>query len=237
MPKRVLVIGGGITGLSAAHRLFELKEERSLDLEVLLFEKSSRIGGAISTVRKNDYLIELGPDMFIKNKPWAHDLSKRLGLESELIETNEEKRGTSILWQGKLIPVPEGFIMLAPSKILPFLITPLFSITGKLRMLIDYLIPKEETGDESVAKFVRRRLGEEALNRVAQPMIGGIYTGDPEKLSIKATMPQFAQMEEKYGSIIKGMMKSRSETSDSGARYSQFLSFKDGMETIVSAIE
>ncbi|NIT60789.1 MAG: protoporphyrinogen oxidase, partial [Aliifodinibius sp.] len=104
----------------------------------------------------------------------------------------EHKRGTSILRQGKLISVPEGFLMLAPSKILPFLGSPLFSWKGKLRMLMDTIIPKKESGDESVASFVRRRLGKEALERIAQPMIGGIYTGDPERLSLRATMPQFA---------------------------------------------
>ena len=237
MPKRILVVGGGITGLSSAHRLLELKKQRDLDLEVLLIEKSGRLGGAVSTIRKDGYIIELGPDMFITNKPWALALSKRLGLESDLIETNEAKRGTSVLLQKNLIPVPEGFLMLAPSRILPFLSTPLFSLTGKLRMLMDYLIPNKQVDDESVASFVRRRLGEEALKRIAQPMIGGIYTGDPEKLSIKATMPQFVQMEEKYGSIIKGMMNSKNETNDSGARYSQFLSFKDGMDTLIQTLE
>ncbi len=237
MPKRIIIIGGGITGLSAAHRLLELIEKKGIHTEILLVEKTSNLGGAISTVKKEDYLIELGPDMFITNKPWAHDLSKRLGLESELIETNEAKRGTSVLWQNNLIPVPEGFLMLAPSKIMPFLSTPLFSITGKIRMLMDLIMPKKEINDESVASFVRRRFGQEALERVAQPMIGGIYTGDPEKLSIKATMPQFIEMEKKYGSIIKGMIKKNNKTSDSGARYSQFLSFKDGMETLVTTIE
>ncbi len=238
MPKRIIIIGGGITGLSAAHRLLELQEERGLDLEVLLIEKSGKLGGSISTVKKDGYLIELGPDMFFTKRPWALELSKRLGLESELIETNESMRGTSVLWQKKLLSVPEGFLMLAPSKIIPFLKTSLFSWRGKLRMLLDLFISKKGPGDESLASFVRRRFGEEALERVAQPMIGGIYTADPEKLSIKATMPQFVQMEEKYGSVIRGMLQNKGETpGDSGARYSQFLSFKNGMETLVKTIE
>ncbi len=238
MPKRIVVIGGGISGLSAVNRLLELKKERNLDIEVFLIEKSGRLGGAISTIKKNGYLVELGPDMFFTQKPWALKLSKRLGLDPELIETNEHKRGTSILRQGKLISVPEGFLMLAPSKILPFLGSPLFSWKGKLRMLMDTIIPKKESGDESVASFVRRRLGKEALERIAQPMIGGIYTGDPERLSLRATMPQFALMEEKYGSVIRGMMKNKSETStDSGARYSQFLSFRGGMQCLINTLQ
>jgi oxygen-dependent protoporphyrinogen oxidase len=238
MSKKIIVIGGGITGLSAAHRIIEIQKENNLDLEILLIEKSDKLGGAISTVKKDGYLIEEGPDMFFTKRPWALSLSKRLGLDKELIETNEKKRGTYVLWGKKLIPVPEGFLMLAPSKILPFLKTPLFSWRGKLRMLMDLFIAKKEISDESLASFVRRRFGNEALERIAQPMIGGVYTADPEKLSLRATMPQFIELEEKYGSVIKGMSYNREENEgDSGARYSQFLSFKNGMGTLTDAIE
>lgn len=237
MPKRIVIVGGGITGLSAAYRLQELEKERALELEILLFEKSDRLGGAIKTVSKDGYLIELGPDMFFTKRPWALDLSKRLGLESELIQTNESMRGTSVLWNGNLIPVPQGFLMLAPSKIMPFITSPLFSWSGKLRMLMELFISKKEPSDESLASFVRRRFGVEALVRVAQPMIGGIYTADPEKLSIQATMPQFLEMEQTRGSVIRAMLQNSGEIKgDSGARYSQFLSFNDGMETIVDKI-
>ncbi len=238
MGKKIVVIGGGITGLSAAHRLIEIQKEQNLDLEVLLIEASDKLGGAISTIEKDGYLIEEGPDMFFTKRPWALNLSKRLGLDHELIETNEKKRGTFVLWQKELVPVPEGFLMLAPSKILPFLKTPLFSWKGKLRMLMDLFISKKGVRDESLASFVRRRFGNEALQRMAQPMIGGVYTADPEKLSLRATMPQFLDMEETHGSVIKGMLKSNNETSgDSGARYSQFLSFKKGMQTLIDTIK
>lgn len=238
MTKKIVVIGGGITGLSAAHRLTELKEQQGLDIEVLVIEKATKLGGTISTVNKNGFLIELGPDMFFTKRPWALNLSKRLGLESELIETNESKRGTYVLWKKRLVPVPEGFLMLAPSKIIPFLKTPLFSWTGKLRMMLDLFIAKKDSSDESLASFVRRRFGNEALERVAQPMIGGIYTADPEKLSLKATMPQFIEMEQKHGSVIKGMLNNKQDSKqDSGARYSQFLSFENGMQTLVNALQ
>lgn len=238
MAKRIVVIGGGITGLSAAHRLTELKGENNLDIEVILIEKTDKLGGAVTTVKKDGFLIELGPDMFFTKKPWALNLSKQLGLEKEFIETNESKRGTYVLWKNKLVPIPEGFLMLAPSKIIPFLKTPLFSWGGKLRMMADLFISKKSVRDESLASFVRRRFGDEALERVAQPMIGGIYTADPEKLSLRATMPQFVEMEEKYGSVIKGMLNNNKDNQhDSGARYSQFLSFTNGMQTLINALE
>ena len=238
MTKRIVVIGGGITGLSAAHRLIELQKEKNLDIEVLIIEKSKKLGGPITTIKEGDFLIELGPDMFFTKKPWALELSKRLDLENELIETNESKRGTYVLRNKELIAVPEGFLMLAPSKIIPFLKTPLFSWAGKLRMMLDLFISKKGSTDESLASFVRRRFGNEALERMAQPMIGGIYTADPEKLSLKATMPQFVEMEQKYGSVIKGMLHNKNENKkDSGARYSQFLSFKNGMGALINTLK
>jgi oxygen-dependent protoporphyrinogen oxidase len=146
-----------------------------------------------------------------------------------------------VLLHGRLVPLPDGFIMLAPARIMPFLRTPLFSWRGKLRMLMDLVIPKNPQGDESLASFVRRRLGREALERAAQPMISGVYTADPEKLSLRATMPQFIEMEERYGSVIKGMYKGyrkrkKGVMSDSGARYSLFVSFNKGMKTLVEAL-
>lgn len=241
MPKRVIVIGGGITGLSAAHRLAELNRDRDLDLEILLLERSDRVGGVISTVERDGFIIEEGPDSFITSKPWGLNLSSRLGLQCELIETSRDKRRTFVLLHGKLVPLPEGFIMLAPARIMPFLRTPLFSWHGKMRMLMDLVIPKNPRIDESLASFVRRRLGREALERAAQPMISGVYTADPEKLSLRATMPQFIEMEERYGSVIKGMYQGyrkrrKGDMSDTGARYSLFLSFNKGMKTLVEAL-
>jgi protoporphyrinogen/coproporphyrinogen III oxidase len=242
MPKRVIVIGGGITGLSAAHRLHELSRDKNFNLEILLLEKSDRTGGVISTLEKDSFIVEEGPDSFITTKPWGLNLCSRLGLDGELVETRSDKRRTFILHEGKLVPLPDGFIMLAPTRILPFLTSPLFSWHGKLRMLLDLVIPKKNPGDESLASFVRRRLGSEALVRVAQPMISGVYTADPERLSLRATMPQFLELEEKYGSVIKGMYRNYRErkkagTRDSGARYSLFVSFRRGMRTLVDALK
>ena len=242
MSKRIVVIGGGITGLAAANRIKEIAAEKHPGLEVLLIEASEKTGGPIRTIEKDGFLVEEGPDAFITTKPWGLNLCRRLGLDGELIETNDSKRRTYILRGSDLVEIPEGFVMLAPSRLTPFLTSPLFSWQGKLRMLLDLVIPRGRGGDESVAGFVRRRLGREALDRVAQPMIGGIYTGDAERLSLRATMPQYLELEEEHGSIIAGMIrsyrqKSRARKKDSGARYSMFVSFKKGMSTLTGKLE
>ena len=242
MSKRIVVIGGGITGLAAANRIKEIAAEKHPGLKVLLIESSERTGGPIRTIEKDGFLVEEGPDAFITTKPWGLNLCRRLGLDGELIETNDSKRRTYILRGSDLVEIPEGFVMLAPSRLTPFLTSPLFSWQGKLRMLLDLVIPRGRGGDESVAGFVRRRLGREALDRVAQPMIGGIYTGDAERLSLRATMPQYLELEEEHGSIIAGMIrsyrqKSRARKKDSGARYSMFVSFKKGMSTLTGKLE
>ena len=241
MSKRIVVIGGGITGLAAANRIKEIAAEKHPGLEVLLIEASERTGGPIRTIEREGFLVEEGPDAFITTKPWGLNLCRRLGLDGELIETNDSKRRTYILRGSDLVEIPEGFVMLAPSRLTPFLTSSLFSWPGKLRMLLDLVIPRGRGGDESVAGFVRRRLGREALDRVAQPMIGGIYTGDAERLSLRATMPQYLELEEEHGSVIAGMFrsyrqKSRARKKDSGARYSMFVSFKKGMSTLTGKL-
>src|SRR5918994_2485524 len=196
MTRRIVVIGGGIAGLAAAHRLVELKNNQPIDLEVKLLEASSRLGGCIATKRAGDFLIEAGPDSFISEKPWALRLCERLGLGPRLVSTQAAHQKIYIVREGKLVPLPEGFFLLAPTRLTPFLRTPLFSWRGKLRMLAEPLIPRGDTNvDESLGAFVRRRLGSEALERVAQPLLGGIYAADPDKLSLTSTMPRFKEME------------------------------------------
>lgn len=235
---RIVIIGGGITGLSAAHRIVELRSEKKLPVEVVLLEGGKRLGGVISTRKRDGFLIEEGPDSFITTKPRAIELSRRIGLDSEIIETRNENRRTFVLHRGKLIPLPEGFLMMAPTRFMPFLASPLFSWRGKLRMLMDLIIPPaQEPGDESLSSFVTRRLGREALERVAQPMVSGVYTADPERLSLRATMPRFLEMEERHGSLIRAILhEQRREKETSGARYGLFASFKNGMQTLVDAL-
>ncbi len=229
--KRVVIIGGGISGLAAAYRL------RELGVEPTLIEASSRLGGIIETKQRDGFLLERGPDSFISEKPEAVSLAKRLGIESRLIQTNEAQRRSFIVRNGRLRPVPEGFQLLAPSRIWPFLTTDIFSLRGKMRMAADLLLPRENgKDDESLASFVRRRLGREALERMAQPMVGGIYTADPETLSLRATLPRFLDMERHHRSLILAMMRQGQKSGTSGPRYSLFLSFDDGMEVLVNAL-
>jgi len=234
---RIVIIGGGISGLAAAHRVLELDPPA----KVTLIEVSDRLGGTIQTEHRDGFLLERGPDSFISEKPHALELAKRLGLESQLIQTNEEYRRSFIVRDGRLRAVPEGFQLMAPSRMWPFITSDIFSLAGKARMAADLFLPRKSTNgttDESLASFVRRRLGEEALARMAQPMVGGIYTADPETLSLRATLPRFLDMEQKHRSLILAMLRQgRSQkTGTSGARYSLFLSFERGMQVLVDAI-
>lgn len=241
---RVLVIGGGITGLAAAHRVMELAQARRRTVDVVVLEARDQVGGTIQTTQRDGFLIEAGPDSFITQKPAALALCKRLGIEGELIPTNPACRRTLIVHRGRLYPVPEGFLLLAPTRMWPFVTSGLFSWPGKLRMGLDLILPRRDhgpRGDESLASFVRRRFGREALDRVAQPLVGGIYTADPEKLSLRATMPRFLDLETKYRSLILGMRRGAAPAShtgpaDSGARYSMFVAFAAGMTRLTDVL-
>jgi oxygen-dependent protoporphyrinogen oxidase len=252
--RRIVIVGGGVSGLAAAHRLFELqaqasnaKDGESL-FEVLLLEATGRTGGTVRTYRREGFLLEGGPDSFISEKPAALELSKRTGLADRIIETNERHRRSFVVRGGRLLPTPEGFQLLAPSRMLPFLTTDIFTWRGKARMALDLLLPRRKSAngrdDESLAAFVRRRFGQEALERMAQPMVGGIYTADPEHLSLRATMPRFLEMERRHRSLILAMWKAGRRTEAdarhgrgaSGARYSLFLSFDEGAQVLTDAL-
>ena len=240
--KHAIVIGGGITGLAACYRLQREAAAHDIPLDVTLLEASGRVGGVIQTEHRDGFLIEHGPDAFISTKPAAKALCEELGIADQFIGTNPKVRRSFVIRNGTLHPVPEGFYMMAPGSFMPFLKTPLFSWRGKLRMALDLFIPRRgRDTDEAVAHFVRRRLGTEAFTRMAQPMIGGIYTSDAENLSLQATFPRFLEMEKAHGSIIKALRvqkKQASQTSrdTSGPRYSLFLSFKSGMQTLIDTL-
>lgn len=251
---KVVVVGGGIAGLSAAHRLTESGHP---GLELTLLERSDRFGGTIRTVEREGCLVELGPDSFLTSKPWLSDLADRLGVADRIIPTARTHRRSHVVHRGKLHPLPDGFLMMAPTRLWPMVGTSLFSWKGKARCALDLVLPRGTgTGDESLGAFVRRRFGGEVLERVVQPLIGGIYAGDPDTLSLKATIPRFFEMEQRHRSVIKAMVTQRraaakqqrgasASSSDpagrgdragSGARYGELASFDRGMETIVQAL-
>lgn len=240
--RRIVVVGGGITGLAAAHHLAERRRAEQLACEVLLLEAGARLGGVISTTCRDGFLLESGPDAFITNKPWALNLLGRLGLSERLIGTSKTHRRVFVARGRRLFPLPEGFMLLAPARIGPFLRSGLLSWRGRARTALDLVLPKGPAlADESLGSFVRRRFGQEALRRLAQPLVGGIYTADPERLSLRATMPQFLEMEQQSRSIILALRRQQSHTpperqADSGARYSLFATLDDGLQTLIEGL-
>ena len=243
--KRLVVIGGGIAGLSAAYRATRLAAASNLPLEVLVLEASPGVGGVIDTADRSGCVMELGPDSILTEKPWARALCQEVGLADRLVGTNDAFRQSFVALGKELHPIPEGFYMMAPSRLSPFVGTRLFSWPGKLRMALDLVLPRrKDRSDESLASFVRRRLGQEALERAAQPMVGGVYTADPEKLSLRATMPRFVEMERRHRSLILGLIEARrraarsgpasggGEGSAAGPRYSLFVSLAGGLAVL-----
>jgi protoporphyrinogen/coproporphyrinogen III oxidase len=238
---RVVVVGGGIAGLAAAHRVVEWSRERGRSVDLTLLEASDRVGGTIQTERHDGFLVECGPDSFLSEKPWALALCRRLGIEDRLIRTDDRFRRTFVSFYGRLHPLPDGFQLLAPTRLWPFLTSRLFSWPGKLRMALDLVLPRGGDPDESLGAFVRRRLGQQALDRVAQPLVAGIYTADPDDLALAATMPRFLELERRERSVILALWRTARRapaeaSGSSGARWSLFVTFKDGMEELIRAL-
>ena len=236
--RSVAVIGGGISGLAAAHRIHELDPS----LPIKLYEAGPSLGGVLQTRRESGYLLELAADNFITNVPWASSLCQRVGLADRLLSTNAAHRRAMVVRRGRLYPVPEGFMLMAPSQLWPVLASPILSWRGKLRLLAEFLVPRRrDTGDESVASFACRRLGREAFDRLVQPLLAGIYTADARQLSLAATLPRFIDMEQRHGGLIRGVLGGRSRENgsagpESGARYSLFVAPDDGLAALVEAI-
>jgi protoporphyrinogen/coproporphyrinogen III oxidase len=236
---KLVVVGGGIAGLSAAHRAVELARERGSTLELTLIEARERLGGSIASERVDGFLVEAGPDSFLSEKPWALALCRRLGVEDRLVRTDDRFRKVFVWYRGRLHPLPDGFQLLAPTALRPFATSSLFSLPGKLRMALDLVLPRGGGDDESLGAFVRRRLGAEALERVAQPLVAGIYTADPDDLSLTATMPRFLELERVQRSVILGLRRALRRAplpGTSGARWSLFVTFAGGMEELVSTL-
>ncbi len=239
--KKIAVIGGGIGGLATAFRIQEQAAALG-GVEITIYDKCERFGGVISSSQRDGFTLEHGPDSIIRTKPAGLQLIKDLGLEDKLQPTQEHARSSLIAKGRRLLPVPDGLYLLAPAKIWPFLTSPILSPMGKLRMGLDLILPRRraEAEEESLADFVRRRLGKEALERIAQPMISGIYTADPEQLSLRATMPQFLEMEQKNRSLIIGMRQRAREQAVAaarGPRYGLFTTLVGGLGTLTASLE
>ena len=238
---RVVVAGAGVAGLACAHRLLEAVRDRPLELTVL--DAADRPGGVIVSERIDGCLVEGGPDCFVTDRPWGIDLCRRAGLADEIIGTGQQHRRSFILRGRRLLPIPEGYQLLAPSRILPFAATPILGLGGKLRAACDLVLPRGPAAeDESLASFVRRRFGQETLERLAQPLLAGIYNADPERLSLRATMPRFLELERQYRSVILGLMLARRRASQvarkgvSGARYGLFVTLRNGLQTLTDRL-
>jgi oxygen-dependent protoporphyrinogen oxidase len=230
--RRVAVIGAGVAGLAAALRI----REREPDAELVVLEAAARAGGTVATERRDGFVIDVGADSILTEKPWGVALAERYGFADRLVPTNPAERRTYVVHDGRLHPLPEGFLMLAPTALWPLVASPLFSARGKLRMALDLLLPRGRGGgDESLGSFVRRRLGREALERVADPLVGGIYTADPDRLSLAASMPRFLDFERTHRSVIVGLRAGTGVAirRGAGARYGLFAAHRDGMGAYV----
>jgi len=245
MPK-IVIIGGGIAGLAAAVQLKSGAKVHGKTVEVVVLEKGPRAGGKIVTERLNNFLVEGGPDSFLPEKVWTVNLARHLGLEPELLPSNDEFKGTYIYSRNMLHPLPEGVMLMVPTMFMPIARSALISWPGKLRMGMDLFVPRRKTReDESLASFVTRRLGRECLEKIAEPLVAGIHTSNPDNMSVLSTFPRFVQMEQQSGSLILGMlsaMKGRPQATLSGPppkpgtpRMTYFMSFKNGMETLTRA--
>jgi oxygen-dependent protoporphyrinogen oxidase len=228
----VAIIGGGISGLSAAHTLHKR------GIPFLLLEAGSSLGGVIRTELRDGFLLEGGPDSMLAQKPEGIALCRELGLGGRLVPTNPDQRSVYVLHRRRLHPLPEGMMLAVPTKILPFARSRLFSWPGKLRMGLDLVIPgRNGNGDESIASFLRRRFGEEAVARLGEPLLAGIHAGDPEKLSIMATFPRFREMEKTHGSLVRAMWATPRPRSEPGAApKAAFYSLRGGLREMVDAL-
>jgi oxygen-dependent protoporphyrinogen oxidase len=230
---KVAIVGSGISACACAVRL----KEKGIDFTI--FEKESVPGGKLITERVDDFIIEGGPDSFLPEKRWTLDLIREVGLEDELMPTNEHYKGTYIYSGGRLHRLPEGVMLMVPTMITPLVRSSLISWPGKIRMGMELLVPKKkDDDDESLARFVTRRLGRECLEKIAEPLVAGIHTSNPDNMSVRAVFPRFLDMEHKYGSLIKGMARvtrNGRPDKDSGREMTYFMSLKRGMQDLVDA--
>lgn len=242
-PLRVAILGGGISGLAAAWYL----HRQQPGVQVVVFESGTRWGGVIRTEHCDGFLVEHSADMLSTLEPWAVELCQQLGMAEELVSTDERYRRAFVVRKSRLYPVPEGFALLEPRRLWPLLRSPLLSPWGKLRLAAEFFVPpRRASQDESLAEFATRRFGREVFQRLVQPLISGIYTADPYKLSMQATLSRFVMWEKTYGSLIRASWRLRrknapkGETADAlqgaGARYGAFVAPRQGMQSLIDTL-
>src|SRR5205807_9201630 len=236
--KRIAIIGGGISGLTAAFTL-EQRRRAGVPLEYVLYESSSHLWGVISTEFVDGCVVEAGPDSFLTEKPWAADLCREVGLEDQLISSNDTERKTYILLKGRLVPIPDGLMFMVPTRILPVVFSSLFSPLTKFRIAREWFhSPASSDQDESVAEFVERHYGSELVERLVDPLLSGGYGGDSSQLSVRAVLPRFAEMEASHGSLGRAMLAGRKTIvhASDGSPRPLFTSLKDGMQQMTNAL-
>jgi oxygen-dependent protoporphyrinogen oxidase len=226
---RVAIVGGGISGLAAAWAL------RKRRVPFVVLEAAGEAGGVIRTETKDGFLLEGGPDAILAQKVEGLALIRELGLGDRLLPTNRERRSVFVLHHRRLHPLPEGMALAVPTRVVPFLRSGLFSWPGKLRMGLDLVLPaRSANGDESIAAFLRRRFGQEAVDRLGEPLLAGIHAGDPERLSILATFPRFREIERRHGSLVRGMWRARPP--GGGSPPAAFYSLRAGLRELVTTL-
>lgn len=240
--KRLVIVGGGVAGLAAALAAKRYVEQGH-PLEWVLLEKDNRLGGKILTERHGDFVVDGGPDCYLAEKPWVAQMAARLGIVDRLLSTNDAQKHTFIYRRGKLHELPDGIMMMVPTKMLPMATTSLFSWPGKLRMAMDLFVRKRaDNGDETLASFVTRRLGRECLEVLAEPMVGGVHASDPAQMSLRATFPRFLEMEQRHGSLIRAFLAARRNRPPKPAprpgspQQTYFMSFRGGMQELTDAM-
>ncbi|NTU71990.1 MAG: protoporphyrinogen oxidase [Coriobacteriia bacterium] len=249
---RIIIIGGGIAGLGAAYKV-KRAADAGVDVDFVLLEKDDRLGGKIDgevvTTDRGDFIIDGGPDSFVNAKPAVHRIAKLLGLDDQKLPSDESRKKTLILKRGRLYEMPDGVMMFAPTKFVPFATTGLFSWPGKIRAGMDLFVkkkqvPEGERNDETLESFITRRMGKEILDSLAEPLVGGVHGSDPAKMSLAATFPNLLEMEQKYGCMIKGFLAQRKMVEAMRKKYPPdpknpktfFMGFKGGMHQLTDAM-
>jgi len=239
--KHIIVVGGGIAGLAAAFHIQRFAEAHDLPISLQVLEREPRLGGKIITERVDGFIVEGGPDTFVTTKPWAMALCRELGIEHRLHGTNPDFKRTYILHDARLHPLPGGLTMMIPTEIRPMVTTGLLSWRGKARMAMDFFLPPEaQDRDESIGGFVRRRLGREAYEHLVEPLMSGIYAGDGDELSLRATLPYLRDLEQEHRGLVRGalaMRKARRKNGQSAENSrSLFMTPRTGLAEIVDTL-